>query len=176
MNDYSRILPRTYILSHCDFTANLTLTISNVINLEQLRGWYIKDDVVAEWKKVRDDMCLHVHCYVSGPSLLRDLAAEFRYHIFTKEMPLVLKAVLHGDSMLFRENPELMNALVKVYFHSSSKIYNRMECWGPLKDAAEGRQEDSIQGLLTANKEGYHSPKKLARPKSIFQALFAFLL
>ncbi|KAH9757273.1 Magnesium dechelatase SGRL [Citrus sinensis] len=176
MNDYSRILPRTYILSHCDFTANLTLTISNVINLEQLRGWYIKDDVVAEWKKVRDDMCLHVHCYVSGPSLLRDLAAEFRYHIFTKEMPLVLKAVLHGDSMLFRENPELMNALVRVYFHSSSKIYNRMECWGPLKDAAEGRQEDSIQGLLTANKEGYHSPKKLARPKSIFQALFAFLL
>ncbi|KAK9216263.1 hypothetical protein WN944_008270 [Citrus x changshan-huyou] len=176
MNDYSRILPRTYILSHCDFTANLTLTISNVINLEQLRGWYIKDDVVAEWKKVRDDMCLHVHCYVSGPSPLRDLAAEFRYHIFTKEMPLVLKAVLHGDSMLFRENAELMNALVRVYFHSSSKIYNRMECWGPLKDAAEGRQEDSIQGLLTANKEGYHSPKKLARPKSIFQALFAFLL
>lgn len=45
--------------------------------------------MVAEWKKVRDDMCLHVHCYVSGPSLLRDLAAEFRYHIFTKEMPLV---------------------------------------------------------------------------------------
>ncbi|KAH9757275.1 Magnesium dechelatase SGRL [Citrus sinensis] len=144
--------------------------------VSELRGWYIKDDVVAEWKKVRDDMCLHVHCYVSGPSLLRDLAAEFRYHIFTKEMPLVLKAVLHGDSMLFRENPELMNALVRVYFHSSSKIYNRMECWGPLKDAAEGRQEDSIQGLLTANKEGYHSPKKLARPKSIFQALFAFLL
>lgn len=176
MNDYSRILPRTYILSHCDFTANLTLTISNVINLEQLRGWYVKDDVVAEWKKVRDDMCLHVHCYVSGPSLLRDLAAEFRYHIFTKEMPLVLKAVLHGDSMLFRENPELMNALVRVYFHSSSKIYNRMECWGPLKDAAEGRLEDRIQGLLTANKEGSHSPKKLARPKSIFQALFALLL
>lgn len=52
-------------------------------------------------------------------------------------MRQVLKAVLHGDSMLFRENPELMNALVRVYFHSSSKIYNRMECWGPLKDAAE---------------------------------------
>ncbi|KAJ0024134.1 hypothetical protein Pint_08050 [Pistacia integerrima] len=201
MNDYSRILPRTYILSHCDFTANLTLTISNVINLEQLRGWYIKDDVVAEWKKVKDDMCLHVHCYVSGPSLLRDLAAEFRYHIFSKEMPLVsfftvsassfrtenrcikylvnvtqvLKAVLHGDSILFREHPELMDALVRVYFHSSSKHYNRMEYWGPLKDAAEGRQEALIQGLLTAS-EGSRSLKKWRRPKSIFQALFAFLL
>ncbi|XP_031279557.1 magnesium dechelatase SGRL, chloroplastic [Pistacia vera] len=175
MNDYSRILPRTYILSHCDFTANLTLTISNVINLEQLRGWYIKDDVVAEWKKVKDDMCLHVHCYVSGPSLLRDLAAEFRYHIFSKEMPLVLKAVLHGDSILFGEHPELMDALVRVYFHSSSKHYNRMEYWGPLKDAAEGRQEALIQGLLTAS-EGSRSLKKWRRPKSIFQALFAFLL
>ncbi|KAL6213128.1 hypothetical protein ACLB2K_012575 [Fragaria x ananassa] len=34
MNNYVGIIPRTYILSHCDFTANLTLTISNVINLE----------------------------------------------------------------------------------------------------------------------------------------------
>ncbi|XP_044475144.1 magnesium dechelatase SGRL, chloroplastic-like [Mangifera indica] len=175
MNDYSRILPRTYILSHCDFTANLTLSISNVINLEQLRGWYIKDDVVAEWKKVEGDLCLHVHCYVNGPSLLQELAAEFRYHIFSKEMPLVLKAVLQGDSMLFREHPELMDALVRVYFHSSSKNYNRIEYWGPLKDAAEGILEGRIQGLLTTN-EGSHSVKKQRRPKSIFQALFAFLL
>ncbi|KAK0575413.1 hypothetical protein LWI29_000133 [Acer saccharum] len=176
MESYSRILPRTYILSHCDLTANLTLTISNVISLDQLRGWYVKDDVVAEWKKVKDDMHLHVHCYASGPNILRDFAAEFRYHIFSKEMPLVLKAVLHGDSILFREHPELMDAVVWVYFHSSSKNYNRVECWGPLKDAAQGRREDHVQGLLTANKEGSLSPKKWKRTKSIFQALFAFLL
>jgi len=36
MNQYSAIIPRTYILSHCDFTADLTLTISNVINLDQV--------------------------------------------------------------------------------------------------------------------------------------------
>lgn len=45
--------------------------------------------MVAEWKKVNGEMCLHVHCFVSGPNLLLDLAAEFRYHIFSKEMPLV---------------------------------------------------------------------------------------
>lgn len=114
MNNYVGITPRTYILSHCDFTANLTLKISNVINLDQvcfilyffsrllkfvmrdffigsllqLKGWYSKDDVVAEWKKVNGEMCLHIHCYVSGPNML-NLAAEFRYHIFSKEMPLV---------------------------------------------------------------------------------------
>ncbi|ESQ31036.1 hypothetical protein EUTSA_v10011724mg [Eutrema salsugineum] len=83
------ITPRTYILSHCDFTANLTLTISNVINLDQLEGWYKKDDVVAEWKKVKDELRLHIHCCVSGPSLLQDVAAELRYHIFSKELPLL---------------------------------------------------------------------------------------
>ncbi|KAL4565832.1 hypothetical protein LXL04_029938 [Taraxacum kok-saghyz] len=31
-DQYTRILPRTYNLSHCDFTADLTLTISNVID------------------------------------------------------------------------------------------------------------------------------------------------
>ncbi|XVF39205.1 hypothetical protein PTKIN_Ptkin01aG0016800 [Pterospermum kingtungense] len=173
----SAIIPRTYILSHCDFTANLTLTISNVINLDQLKGWYNKDDVVAEWKKVKETMFLNVHCYVSGPNLSLELAAEFRYHIFSKELPLVLKAVLHGDSVLFAEHPELMDALVCVYFHSSLPKYNRMECWGSLKDAAEGKLGDQVQGLLTADKESNSPPAKLGRnPKSIFQALFTFLL
>lgn len=30
-----------------------------------------------------------------------------------------------------------MTAPVRVYFHSSSKKYNRVESWGPLKDAAQ---------------------------------------
>lgn len=169
MNQYSAILPRTYILSHCDFTADLTLTISNVINLDQLRGWYSKDDVVAEWKKLEGQLALLVHCYVSGPNLVLDLAAEFRYHIFSKEMPLVLEAVLHGDSALFTEHPELKDSLVWVYFHSSSPKYNRLECWGPLKDAAQGRPGDH-RGSFT------RPSRKWGGPKSIFQALFAFLL
>ncbi|CAN1239866.1 Magnesium dechelatase SGRL, chloroplastic [Linum grandiflorum] len=40
-NDYSGIIPRTYILSHCDFTANLTLTISTVINVDQVNSFPI---------------------------------------------------------------------------------------------------------------------------------------
>jgi len=49
----------------------------------------------------------------------------------------VLKAIQYGDSVLFQEHPELLDSIVRVYFHSSSKKYNRMECWGPLKDAME---------------------------------------
>ncbi|KAI4307210.1 hypothetical protein L6164_030421 [Bauhinia variegata] len=172
INKYASIIPRTYILSHCDFTANLTLTVSNVINLDQLRGWYKKDDVVAEWKRVKDEMCLHVHCFVSGPNLFLDLAAEFRYHIFSKEMPLVLKAIQYGDAVLFSEHPELLDSIVRVYFHSSSEKYNRMECWGPLKEAMEGRKADHFPGLINRD----CSPEKWRNPKSIFQALFTFLL
>ncbi|KAL5571785.1 hypothetical protein UlMin_021382 [Ulmus minor] len=173
---YGGIIPRTYILSHCDFTANLTLTISHVINLEQLRGWYSRDDVVAEWKKVNGEMCLHVHCFVSGPNLLLDLAAELRYQIFSKEMPLVLKAVVHGDSVLFTEHPELLDSLVRVYFHSGLQKYNKMECWGPLRDAIEGRREDRVQKLLSTSNDGSRGSSNWGGPKSIFQALFAFLL
>ncbi|XVF64449.1 hypothetical protein PTKIN_Ptkin09bG0170700 [Pterospermum kingtungense] len=190
LKNYSVIIPRAYILSHCDFTANLTLTISNVINLDQLKGWYKKDDVVAEWKKVKEAMFLNVHCFVRGPNLLLDLAAEFRYHIFSKELPLVLKAVLHGDSVLFTEHPELMDAVVCVCFHSSLPKYNIMECIIALYEMTissnsstsniyvhQGKLGDQVQGLLSADKESSSSPAKWGRsPKSIFQALFTFLL
>ncbi|KAF9609734.1 hypothetical protein IFM89_018182 [Coptis chinensis] len=176
MHKGTGIIPRTYALSHCDLTANLTLAISNVINLDQLRGWYNRDDVVAEWNSVNEETCLHVHCHVSGPNVMTDLLAEFRYHIFTKELPLVLKAVLYGDSKLFKEHPELMEALVLVYFHSSSNKYNRVECWGALKDAAQGRKVGQRQNLLRAGEENHHPLEKWRTPKSIFHALFAFLL
>lgn len=175
VDEYSRVVPRIYILSHCDFTGNLTLTISNIINVDQLQGWYSKDDVVAEWKDIKGKMHLVIHCYVSGPNnLLRDLVAELRYHIFSKELPLVLQAVQYGDSALFRAHPDLVEAVVWVYFHSSSTQYNCIECWGPLKDAAQRR--DQVRGLLTANETGTLQRQKLQSPKSFLQALFTFLL
>uniref|UniRef100_A0A7N1A868 Staygreen protein domain-containing protein n=1 Tax=Kalanchoe fedtschenkoi TaxID=63787 RepID=A0A7N1A868_KALFE len=170
----SSVFPRAYILSHCDFTANLTLSISNVITLDQLGGWYRKDDVVAEWKMVNGVMCLHVHCFVSGPDLLSGLAAEFRYHVFSKELPLVLKAVLHAERALFQQNPGLGDAVVWVHFHSDSDTYNRLECWGPLRDAAEGIGEDQIVTYLAERRQGHLG--KLASGRSMIQTLFAFLL
>ncbi|CAA0831681.1 Protein STAY-GREEN LIKE- chloroplastic [Striga hermonthica] len=172
----TRIVPRTYTLSHCDFTANLTLTISNVIPRDQLTGWYNKDDVVAEWTQVKGDLFLNVHCHVSGPNSFSSMAAEFRYHIFSKELPLVLEAVLYGDSDIFKERQELMDALVRVYFHSSFKKYNRMECWGPLKDAARGKGVEQINGYMSASKDNPGDTKFWGTPKSFFQALATFFL
>ncbi|BAS91799.1 Os04g0692600, partial [Oryza sativa Japonica Group] len=69
--------PRAYTLTHCDFTANLTLAVSDTIAADRrLRA----DDVFAEWKQQQqqEGMALHVHCFVSGANLLHGLAAGFR--------------------------------------------------------------------------------------------------
>lgn len=170
-------IPRAYTLTHCDFTANLTLAVSDSITNDMLREWQTtlqRDDVVAEWKKVKEEMSLHVHCYVSGANPFQELAAEFRYHIFCKELPLVLKAVVYGDSALFSEYPALLEAAVWVHFHSKSKKYNRVECWGPLKDAAQ-------RTLETRSDHGYRNSVlenigKWANPGTILHAFFALLL
>ncbi|KAK9716496.1 hypothetical protein RND81_06G237400 [Saponaria officinalis] len=85
-------LPRTYTLTHSDITSKLTLAISQSINISQLEGWYNKlqrDEVVAEWKKVKGKMSLHVHCHISGGHFLLDLCAWLRFYIFYKELPVV---------------------------------------------------------------------------------------
>ncbi|PWA62197.1 Staygreen protein [Artemisia annua] len=129
-------LPRTYTLTHSDITSKLTLAISQTINTSQ--GWSNKlyrDEVVAEWRKVKGNMSLHVHCHISGGHFLLDLIASLRFSIFTKELPLVLKAIAYGDGNLLKNYPELEEASVWVYFHSNTQEFNKVECWGPLKDA-----------------------------------------
>ncbi|XP_077245526.1 protein STAY-GREEN homolog, chloroplastic-like [Tasmannia lanceolata] len=132
-------LPRTYTLTHSDITSKITLAISQTINRAQLQGWYNRlqrDEVVAEWKKVKGKMSLHVHCHISGGHFLLDFIAKLRHYIFCKELPVVLKAFVYGDGNLFNNYPELEEALVWVYFHSNLPEFNRVECWGPLKDAS----------------------------------------
>jgi len=95
----------------------------------------------------------------------------------------VLKAVVHGDAALFAERPELMEAKVWVHFHSSSRKYNRIECWGQLREATrrnhnhlldlDGRRLDQqLQSAITESKRR----RKWATPETVFNALLALLL
>nr|CAB3486294.1 unnamed protein product [Digitaria exilis] len=171
--------PRAYTLTHCDLTANLTLAVTGPMTGEQLQSWQStlqRDDVVAEWKEAAAgagavEMTLHVHCFVSGANLLQDLAAGFRYYVFSKELPLVLKAVVHGDAALFVERPELMEAKVWVHFHSRSRKYNRIECWGPLREAAKRNLLDELKNAISKRRR-----RRWASPETIFNALVALLL
>lgn len=149
-------LPRIYTLTHCDITAMLTLTISQSINKAQLQGWYKRlqrDDVVAIWRKCQGSMSLHVHCHISGGHWLLDAFARLRFHIFKRELPVVLEAFRHGDQALLIKHPELEKAAVWVYFHSNVKEFDRVEYWGPLglggqevgEEAMEKLEEEPIQ-------------------------------
>ncbi|KAK7330660.1 hypothetical protein VNO77_24858 [Canavalia gladiata] len=146
-------IPRTYTLTHCDITSNITLAISQTINNSQLQGWHNRlqrDEVVAHWRKIKGKMCLHVHCHISGGHFLLDICARLRYFIFCKELPVVLKAFIHGDGYLFDNYPELEEALVWVYFHSNISEFNKAECWGPLKDACthpSGSNEEGTSAM-----------------------------
>ncbi|TMW92837.1 hypothetical protein EJD97_012504 [Solanum chilense] len=141
-------LPRTYTLTHSDITCKLTLAVSQTINNSQLEGWYNRlqrDEVVAEWKKVKGKMSLHVYCHISGDHFLLDFVARLRYYIFCKELPVVLKAFVHGDGNLLKNYPELEEALVWVHFHSNIQEFNKVDCWGPLKEAS------SLSSTTTTN-------------------------
>ncbi|KAE9459474.1 hypothetical protein C3L33_08598, partial [Rhododendron williamsianum] len=152
-------LPRTYTLTHSDITSKLTLAISQTINNSQLQGWYnrlYRDEVVAEWKKVRGKMSLHVHCHISGGHFLLDLCARLRYFIFCKELPVVLKAFVHGDGNLFNSYPDLEESQVWVYFHSNIPEFNKVECWGPLREA--GAPSGGLNGSTQLDKRQQENP------------------
>eukprot|EP00246_Nothoceros_aenigmaticus_P004068 TRINITY_DN1538_c0_g1_i1.p1 TRINITY_DN1538_c0_g1~~TRINITY_DN1538_c0_g1_i1.p1 ORF type:complete len:327 (+),score=20.02 TRINITY_DN1538_c0_g1_i1:139-1119(+) len=145
--------PRTYTLTHSDITAKLTLAISRETNKAQFMGWYSKlqrDEVVAEWKKVKGHMAFHVHCHISGSYFLHTIIAKLRYYIFRKELPVVLAAFLHGDRDLFDKYPDLKNALVWVYFHSTLREYNQLECWGPLFEAVKRVKKSAVETIHQA--------------------------
>lgn len=149
-------LPRTYTLTHSDITSKLTLAISQTINNSQLQGWYNKlqrDEVVAEWKKFKGKMSLHVHCHISGGHFVLDLCARLRFFIFSKELPVVLKAFVHGDEDLLNNYPELQEALVWVYFHSNVPEFSKVECWGPLKDASSGGVHNEMMMMKRMKKK-----------------------
>lgn len=133
--------------------------------MAQLKGWYSKlqrDEVVAEWRKVQGKMTLHVHCHISGGNLMHNLIANLRFYIFRKELPVVLEAFRHGDEELLNEYPDLDNSLVWVYFHSNVSDYNRLECWGPLVEAAKG--EDNAKEAI------HHALEEIERkwPKELW--------
>ncbi|GER34542.1 senescence-inducible chloroplast stay-green protein [Striga asiatica] len=134
-----------------------------------LQGWYNRlqrDEVVAQWKKIKGKMSLHVHCHISGGHFLLDLCARLRYFIFCKELPVVLKAFAYADEDLLNSYPELLDALVWVYFHSNLREFNKIECWGPLKEASGS----SISCFPLGSDHNQNEAIKLETPQPCLEA------
>jgi hypothetical protein len=125
------IMPRRYTLTHSDSTGDLFLSIGSDYNHKQISGWYtrfMRDEVLAEWKEDENGVSLHLYCHISGGMILGRVG--WRESIFRSELPLVLKAIRHGDRRFFDANPELDNSLIIVHFQSSRRNNTKIEAWG----------------------------------------------
>jgi hypothetical protein len=126
---------RHYTLTHSDFSGDLFLSIGLEFDRKAISGLYtrlMRDEVLAEWLKQEENFSLHVYCHVSGGIILG--TAGWRYSIFKRELPLVLRCICNGDKELFDEHPKLKNCNIFVYFKSKNKKYNKVEKWGTPKD------------------------------------------
>ncbi|TRO47719.1 hypothetical protein E2P47_04040 [Candidatus Bathyarchaeota archaeon] len=126
---------RCYTLTHSDFTGELFLSVGLKFDKKSISGFYTKlmrDEVLAEWLKDKNDYSLHVYCHVSGGIIIG--TAGWRDSIFRRELPLVLKCFSTGDKGLFGANPKLDDSPIFVHFKSSKNKYNKVEQWGTPKD------------------------------------------
>jgi hypothetical protein len=135
VSDEGPITPRSYTLTHSDFTGDLFLTIDAVYDEEQISSLYtrlMRDEVLAEWRTDERPPALHVHCHVSDGFTLGP--ARLRLAIFKRELPLVLEALRFGDRHFFAAHPGLDEASIFVHFHAKEPRYDRVEAWGAPAD------------------------------------------
>jgi hypothetical protein len=126
---------RCYTLTHSDFSGDLFLSVGLEFDRKAISGLYtrlMRDEVLAEWLKQEENFSLHVYCHVSGGIILG--TAAWRYSIFKRELPLVLRCICNGDKDLFNEHPNLNNSIILIHFKSNNKQYNKVERWGTPKD------------------------------------------
>lgn len=124
------IIPRRYILTHSDITAELFLTIGLRYAYDKIND--MRDEVLGEWVKKGENYLYHVYLYVSGP--LAPGAADIRNYVFRRELPLALEAIRYGDREFFKAHSELNNSPIIVFFMSTNPQFNKTENWGTFSD------------------------------------------
>jgi len=135
------IIPRRYTLTHSDITAELFLVIGIYYAYDKINT--MRDEVLGEWVKVKNQYFYHVYLYVNGE--FGPTAAAIRNKIFTRELPLALKAIRYGDSKFFSEYPQLNHVPILVYFMSTIPEFNRIENWGTFSEYEIGSSLGTIK-------------------------------
>ena len=128
-------IPRRYTLTHSDSTGDLFLKIDCEYDKEQISSVYtrfMRDEVLAEWVENDDLKELHVYLHISGGFVFG--WAKMRDKIFRYHLPMVLKAIIYGDSNLFMRLPFLKESPIIVHFQSEKSKYNKVETHGKIKD------------------------------------------
>ncbi len=128
------ILSRKYTLTHSDFTGELFLSIGSEYDsnkLKKLSVRFMRDEVLAEWKKKNGLYELHIYLHVSGGFIFG--SAKFRDTILRSHLPLVFEVFRYAERDLISSKSFLEDALFVVHFKSQRKKYDRIEKMGKLR-------------------------------------------
>lgn len=119
---------RKYTLTHSDVTGELFLTIGYCYDYDAVNSKF-RDEVLAEWKPVMGQYTLLGKLYVTNGEFDENYAL-IRFHIFQKELPLALTAMVYGDQKFYQNYPWLLDSPIYIQFESSYPQYNQYMYFG----------------------------------------------
>ena len=122
---------RKYTLTHSDETGMLFLDIGNVYNYSAI-DQDLRDELLGRWLLPDNEPPMLIfYAYVGGEDF--ESAAK-RYKIFKSHIEMAIMAVIYGDSVLFDNNPELINSSIYVKFDSVVPAFDSYEYYGCVSD------------------------------------------
>ena len=118
---------RKYTLTHSDETGMLFLDIGEVYNYSAINQ-DLRDEVLGRWICPENEPPILLFYVYVGDCDFEECAN--RYKIFKSHMEMALAAIIYGDSVLFNNFPELVNAPIYVKFDSTVPNFNNYEYYG----------------------------------------------
>lgn len=138
------IIPRLYTLTHSDITGELYLDIGIKFAYNKITA--LRDEVLGEWTKIGNRYVLKVDLHIDPPIDGQD--PSVRDMIFRRELKLALEAIVYGDNEFFYKNKELLDSPIIVYFNSKIEKFNKIECYGVIKDYMDRKSKEDDENSI----------------------------
>jgi len=119
---------RKYTFTHSDVTGELFLTIGYCYDFDAI-NMKLRDEVFAEWKHTMGQYTLTGKVFVSNGEF-NEKYSMIRFHIFQKELPLALTAMVYGDRNFYMNHPWLLDSPIYVQFESAFPQFHQLIYYG----------------------------------------------
>ncbi|MFC7371666.1 staygreen family protein [Fictibacillus iocasae] len=127
------VIGRRYTLTHSDETGDLFLDIGTEYAWNQITA--MRDEVLGEWKTNFAYPVFAGQVLVADSTISKE-TAKVRFDIFTRELPLALRAIRYGDKNFFQAHSQLDMAPIWMFFESYYPEYNGFRDFGIFKTYA----------------------------------------
>ncbi|WP_162595914.1 staygreen family protein [Bacillus sp. CGMCC 1.16541] len=122
------IVPRKYTFLPVSNNSIITMIVGLEYAYDQMKQ--SRDELLASFKFHRHHYFLYLYCYISEKADFH--TARKRHDMFSKQIPLALKAMHQGDQTFFSTHPFLEQCPVYIHFDSHYPSLNGVEQIGYL--------------------------------------------